>query len=508
MCFTMRTGVCSPPRMRRPAHIPRSTCRRPAAWCVALPLFLFLTALPGAPGAVAPAAARQAGAPGPSSSDTLTSPPVLANLSGKPGVVELRLTAAPARLELVPGKPTDAFAFNGTVPGPTIELREGDSVIIHFRNELPEPTTVHWHGLHLPAGADGSPLHPVPPGGSQDYVFNVGPGTAGTYWYHPHPDRTTTEQVAKGLFGALIIRAAHDPLAGIPDRLLILSDNRFRPDGSVDMPEPTSLAAQYDAENGREGNVLLVNGRAMPTLSIRRGELQRWRIINASAARVYRLAIPGEKLIHVGSDSGLFEHPREVDDLLLANSERVEVLVRGTGEPGRRTVLQSLPYDRYDPHTRPPDWNQPRDLLELRTSSDPPVSGLSVPATLRAIPAIDTTEIAERRVIVFSQGLINGKAMDMHRVDISARLDTTEIWQIENVVGMDHPFHLHGFRFQVLDRDGVPEPYVSWKDSVNVPKHGVVRIVVRFEDYAGKWMFHCHILDHEDMGMMGILEVR
>ena len=103
--------------------------------------------------------------------------------------------------------------------------------------------------------------------------------------------------------------------------------------------------------------------------------------------------------------------------------------------------------------------------------------------------------------------MINNKLMDMKRVDIRARLNTTEIWQIENVVGMDHPFHLHGFQFQVLDRDGVPEPYLSWKDSVNVPKHSKVRIAVRFENFPGKWMYHCHILDHEDMGMMGILEV-
>jgi len=124
------------------------------------------------------------------------------------------------------------------------------------------------------------------------------------------------------------------------------------------------------------------------------------------------------------------------------------------------------------------------------------------------VPPIDTKLVAARRVIVFSQGLINGKPMDMKRVDVSARLNTTEIWQIENVVGMDHPFHLHGFRFQVIDREGVPEPYLSWKDSVNVPKHSKVRVAVRFEDFPGKWMFHCHILDHEDMGMMGILLVR
>jgi FtsP/CotA-like multicopper oxidase with cupredoxin domain len=473
-----------------------------------LPFFVSLIAIPGGPGKVTAAAERHASAPTRSSSDALTYPPVLENLSSKPGVVELNLTAAPTRLELVPDKPTEAFAYNGTVPGPTIDLHEGDSVVIHFHNKLPERTTVHWHGLHLPAGADGSPMNPVLPGGTFDYVFKVGMGTAGTYWYHPHPDRTTTEQVAKGLYGALIIRPAHDPLEGIPERLMILSDNRFRPDGSVDLPDPKSLAAQIDEENGYEGNVLLVNGRATPTLSIRRGELQRWRIVNASAARVYRLAIPGQKLIHVGSDGGLFEKPREVDDLLLANSERVEILVRGTGEPGSHTVFQTLPYDRYDPHTRPADWNQPRDLLELRTSADPPVTGMTVPATMRPIPAIDVTHVAATRDIVFSQGMINNKTMDMNRVDISVRLGTTEIWEIENVVGMDHPFHLHGFHFQVLDRDSVKEPYLSWKDTVNVPKHGVVRIAVTFDDYAGKWMFHCHILNHEDMGMMGILEVR
>ena len=471
-------------------------------------LFLALMALPGSPREAAGTAPFQAGAP--AAAETFTSPPILRNTSEKPGVVELDLTAAPSRLELVPGKPTTAWAYNGTVPGPTIELREGDTVTIHFHNKLAQTTTVHWHGLHIPAGADGSPLNPVMPGGNQDYTFKVPLGSAGTYWYHPHPDMTTTAQVAKGLYGALTVlpaRPAEDPLAGIRDRLLILADNRFQPDGSVDLPDHMSPAGHIDAENGREGNVLLINGQTMPTIEIRPGELQRWRIINAAAARIYRLAIPGQKLLHVGSDGGLFATPREVDDLMIANSERVEVLVRG-GAPGSRAVLQTLPYDRYDPHTRPADWNQPRDLLELRTSTDAPQPAMTVPTTLRVVQAVDTKQVAARRALVFSQGMINGKKMDMRRVDVSARLGTTEIWQIENVVAMDHPFHLHGFRFQVLDRDGVPEPFVSWKDSVNVPKHSRVRIAVRFEDFAGKWMFHCHILDHEDMGMMGILLLR
>ena len=354
-------------RNMRPVDVLKPGWVQALPWRFALPFFLALLVLPGAPVGVVGTAAFQTGTSAPPSAETLTSPPVLRNVSEKPGVVELDLTAAPSRLELVAGKPTTAWAYNGTVPGPTIELREGDSVTIHFHNKLAQTTTVHWHGLHIPAGADGSPLNPVLPGRSQDYIFKVPLGTAGTFWYHPHPDMTTTEQVAKGLYGALIVRPARpadDPLAGIRDRLLILSDNRFQPDGSVDFPEHMSPAAQVDAENGREGNVLLVNGQPMPTLSIRPGELQRWRIINSSAARIYRLAIPGRKLLHVGSDGGLFATPREVDDLLIANSERVEILVRGS-EPGSRAVLQTLPYDRYDPHTRPADWIQPHDLLEL-----------------------------------------------------------------------------------------------------------------------------------------------
>jgi Putative multicopper oxidases len=160
------------------------------------------------------------------------------------------------------------------------------------------------------------------------------------------------------------------------------------------------------------------------------------------------------------------------------------------------------------PQTRPSDWDTPLDLLSVQYSTAPPVIAPAIPATLRRIKALDPAKSRATRVLVLSQGLINGKMMDMNRVDVSARLGDTEIWQLENVVGMDHPFHLHGFQFQVLDRNGVPEKQRRWKDTVNVPKHESVRIIVRYDDNPGKWMFHCHILDHEDHGMMGILEVK
>lgn len=421
--------------------------------------------------------------------------------------VRQTLTAQAVRL-MVNGRMTEMLGYNGQVPGPTLELREGDSVIVRFTNALDEPTSIHWHGLHLPFLADGSPFHPVPPGGEYVYTFVVPPGSAGTYWYHPHPHHRTGTQIARGLYGALIVRSADDPLRDFPEQLLVLSDNRFRPDGAVDLAEPNTPQAAIDFENGREGDVIFVNGEVTPTLTIRPGEIQRWRIINASAARVYRLALGGHDLLHVGTDGGLFETPVSVRELLLANGERVEVLVRGTAGANARASLQALPYDRYVPQTRPLRWNETRDVLTLAYTSEAPIMPKTVPARLRAVPALDTADATATRTIVLSQGMINGQLMDMDRVDISAPLDATEIWEIENIVGMDHPFHLHGFQFQVLSRNGVPESFRSWKDVVNVPKHGSVRFIVRYTDYPGKWMFHCHILDHEDHGMMGILEVR
>ena len=439
----------------------------------------------------------------------LTPPPVLKNTSSTPGTVEVSITAAATRLSLKPGVTSEVFAYNGTSPGPTLEVNEGDKVIIHIRNDLPVPTTVHWHGIHLPADQDGSPFHPVPAGGSRDYVFTPQRGSAGTYWYHPHVHHSTGYQIAKGLYGAIVVRAADDPVPkSITERLLILADNRFLPDGSIDLPDKQSMPGRIDEENGREGDVLFVNGQVLPTIAIKPGEVQRWRIVNASAARVYRLAIPGQTFLHVGSDGGLFEKPIEVNELVLANSERVEILVKGTGEPGTRKPLLALPYDRYVPQTRPKDWTRPRDLLTLAVGREGPAAPVTIPATLRSIPPLDTTRATTRRTVTFTQGMINNKHFDMSRVDFTTRLGATEIWTVENLVGMDHPFHLHGFRFQVIERGGKPEPYRSWKDAVNVRRQETVRLIVRFDDFPGKWMFHCHILNHEDQGMMGILEVK
>ena len=438
----------------------------------------------------------------------LTHPPVLKNASTVAGTVEVSITAAATRLSLQSGKTTEVFAYNGTFPGPTLEVNEGDRVIVHFRNDLAEPTTVHWHGIHLPVGQDGSPFDPVPAGGRRDYTFTIPRGSAGTYWYHPHLHHRTGYQVAKGLVGAIIVRDPADPLPKtLTERLLILTDQRFSADGSIDLPAPHSPEGRVDEENGREGDVLFVNGQVLPTIPIKLGEVQRWRVINASAARVYRLAIPGQTFTHVGTDGGLFEKPVELTELILANSERAEILVRGGGAPGTRTTLQALGYNRYIPQTRPKNWEEPRSLASISLGRER-VATAVIPTTLRRIPALDTAAATARRTVTFSQGMINNRHFDMSRVDFTARLGATEIWTVENLVGMDHPFHLHGFQFQVIERGGKPEPYRSWKDAVNVPKQQTVKFIVRYDDFPGKWMFHCHILNHEDQGMMGILEVK
>jgi bilirubin oxidase len=220
------------------------------------------------------------------------------------------------------------------------------------------------------------------------------------------------------------------------------------------------------------------------------------------------LAIPNQTFLHVGSDGGLFAKPVELGEIIVANAERVELLVRGSGKPGSRTALQSLPYDRYVPQTRPKDWNRTRDLLAIQVTRDAPLTPVTIPTTLREVTPLDTSRVAARRVVSFGQGMINNRHFDFARVDFTAKLGTTEIWKVENLVGMDHPFHMHGFQFQVFERNGKPEPFTSWKDVINVRRQETVRLVVRFDDFPGKWMFHCHILNHEDQGMMGILEVK
>lgn len=479
----------------------RHARRRAWSAAVLLSFFLALSAVIGASGPGGGEGSGRAAEAAPLG-QPLAAPPVLQNRSARSGVVEVNLVAEPTRLSLVPGHTHTFLAYNGRIPGPTLEAYEGDQVIVRFHNKLREATTIHWHGLSVPVEADGNPMDPVLPGKRYDYVFTLARGSAGTYWYHPHPHGRAGWQVSRGLFGALIVRDREDPLAHLPEQLLVVTDARLTSYGAFIFPTPNN------DEQGWEGNTIFVNGLRQPVLTLRPGEVQRWRVINASVARYYRLSLPGHTFLHVGSDGGLFERAVPLEEVLLAPAERVELLVRGEGAPGSRVVLRSLPYDRYLPYLRPVGWDRPLDVLTVQYPEEAPVTPPDLPAVLRPVPALDPATATVTRPIIFHHALINGRRFNHHRVDIVARLGDTEIWEIENRDAMDHPFHLHGFSFQVLDRNGVPEPFCSWKDTVNVPRGQSLRIIVRFHSYPGRRMFHCHIMDHEDYGMMGMLEVR
>ena len=457
--------------------------------------------------------------------DRFSDPVIAKNLSSKPRTVEIDLEASTTRLKILNNKSTEVFAYNSTIPGPTIEAYEGDHLIIHFKNNLQEPTTVHWHGLHIPSDQDGNPMSPVLSGQKRDYIFDIPFGTAGTYWYHPHTEGLTASQVAKGLYGGFVVRSASDPIpSSIKENIILLSDNRFDVNGEIE------ANTKLDQMNGREGNIIFVNGQTQPELIVISGEVRRLRIINASSARYYLLNIPKHNLILIGTDGGLIESPVVQKEILLAPGERIEVLVRFNGKPDDKTDLRSLSYDRGIMAEAPASMggmtsmptNQEMKMTQTTTKAitllrfqyarTAVVSSGAIPSSFRQIPAT-SIQGAEKRSFTFSENMesldfrINGKKYDSTRVDTRTKLGKTEIWSIANQGDMDHPFHLHGFSFQVLDRNGIPEPFRAWKDTVNIIKNQTVSFVVRFEDFPGKRMYHCHILDHEQLGMMGILQV-
>ena len=438
----------------------------------------------------------------------------LANTSTTPNVFAGTLVARRANKVMLPGTSTEFWTYNSSVPGPLIEVYEGDTVRIRLENQLSQETTVHWHGLPVPPDQDGNPMDPVAPGATRLYEFTLPVGSAGTYWYHPHPHEFTAEQVFRGMAGLFIVRSRTDPVpSAIEERLLVVSDLRLAADGTI----PPNSA--MDWQNGREGNYLLVNGQHQSMLSIDPGQSQRWRILNATNARYLRLALTGHTLTLIGTDGGLLDAPLPgLDEILLAPAERVEFVVTAGLSSPASAVLQSLPYDRggmgmmgFSNTTIP--------LLTL-SHSTATRAAVALPSMLRPLTDLGLPTTSKR--LVFSSGmgmgmgggmmsfLIDGKSFDPTRVDLRSRRDEIEQWTIENRSSMDHPFHLHGTQFQVVSRTRrgvtIAEPFVAWRDTVNVAAFETVTFKV-VQRHLGKRMYHCHILEHESRGMMGVLEV-
>jgi len=453
------------------------------------------------PVALAPVSALPAGAP-------LVSLQKLANTSSTPGTFRATLTAAPVTLPLIAAGPTELWAYNASLPGPLIEVFEGDAVEITFVNNLPQPSTIHWHGLPVPSEQDGNPQDAVAPGARRAYTFTLPPGSAGTYWYHPHPHGMTAEQVYRGLAGTFIVRAKDDPFAAVPERLLACSDLKLADDGSI---APSDANDEMD---GREGQFALVNGQRQPVLRFDASGRERWRIWNANSARYLRLSLPGATLTLVGTDGGLLEQPVPgLTELLLAPAQRAEVIVDAPTKAGRVALVAGV-YARGKMGDARPD--QPITLLQVDFAAPPAQPLTALPAKLRAIADLGAPQATKR--VVFSEKmsmaggvhsmkfLVNRKQFDMARMDFTSRAGEVELWEIVNESDMDHPFHIHGTQFQVTESEMegkvTPAPYRAWRDIVNLKSGETVRIKL-MQQFTGPRMFHCHILEHENAGMMG-----
>jgi suppressor of ftsI len=441
---------------------------------------------------------------------TFKAPTPLTNTSSSAGTFAATLTAKPASAQIAVGTATTVWAFNGTSPGPMIDVKEGDTVSIVFSNQLAQASTIHWHGLPVPASQDGNPMDTVPAGGSRTYTFTLPMGSAGTYWFHPHPHETSHQQVYMGLAGCFIVRPAVDPLAGMTERIMMVTDLR------LDANNQIAANTMMDDMNGREGDQLMVNGVKQPVIAVQPGATERWRIVNATNARYLRLSLQGHALSVVGHDGGLVEQAHVVTEMLLAPAQRVELVVQTSTSAGQSYTFQALAYNRgtMGMAATPVDIN----LLTLSTTLSGVAAAFPIPTTLRVIPPMASPVRTQTIVLKETMGmgmsnqfLINNQVFDPARVDLITNLNDTEDWTIENLGDMDHPFHIHGTQFQLVSstRAGtVSAPgYRAWIDVINVRSKETVRIRIQ-QTMLGKRMFHCHILEHEDQGMMGVLDVR
>jgi FtsP/CotA-like multicopper oxidase with cupredoxin domain len=434
-------------------------------------------------------------------------------LAAQPHTVEFNLDAKVSRVTIEPGHDVEAWTYNGDIPGPVIRANVGDRLIVHFSNHLPLPTTVHWHGVRVPFAMDGVPGHSqpeVPPGGTFTYDFIL--PDAGLFWYHPHV--MSALQTGNGLYGAILVEDPSERVDVADEKVLVLSDLALEDDGSLMSPAGAGVAAKVF---GLEGNHLLVNGREHPKLTAHAGVQERWRIVNAAKSRYFELQMGAFNdvmpFMIIGGDGGLQEFPTEHDTLVVAPGERMDAIIQPRGKPGTEINVMALVYDRgYGS-----GYDGPHDLFTVALVDRPPDSIPVRIATHRSIEPlnpvgatdvqIDVTlvQVSEKNIEYRINNIPSEKPQN-----ILARLGETQIWTIKNETQWSHPFHLHGFFFQVLDDKGEPVRPIAWKDTVDVPYQKTLRIIVRYDDrpgVEGLWMFHCHILDHAEGGLMGMVEI-
>ena len=425
------------------------------------------------------------------------------DINPDPNILEINLEAKITDMEIIPGKVTPVWTYGGSLPGPLIKAKIGDRVIINFKNSLPDPTSIHWHGLRLSNNMDGVPgvtQDPVAPGESFRYDFLL--KDAGTFWYHPHIN--SAAQVGWGMYGPLVVEDPQDPEAFGDDLVLMFTDMSLDEEGQF---RPTDSGGSFSDLFGREGEVLLVNGKVMPTLKVRQGKQQRWRVINGARTRYYTLRYQDEPMVKLGGDNGLAERSQIVSQIVLVPGERADLVFTPRDDPGTKGIYNWYPTERGYGST----FNRfPEELMAIETVNEAGVIPEQIPEFLREIEPLDISNAEELlldlTIVLTPEGEaemgVNG--VPYWKVEpIEAKVGDTHLWRVRNDTDFAHPFHLHGYFFQVLGDSVITE----WKDTVDIPVGTEKLLAVKFDERPGVWMYHCHILDHVEVGMMGQLKI-
>jgi len=416
-------------------------------------------------------------------------------------IVEYSLTASEFNWEIKPGKNITAWGFNNQVPGPVLRAKKGDLLVVRVQNNLPEPTMVHWHGIRLPATMDGTGevQNPILPGESFEYRFIV--PDAGTFWYHSHQNETV--QMEKGMYGGIVIEEDTDPVVD-NERVLVIYDMKLTSNNEFKQHGP--VGRWIERHDGREGSTNLVNGKEALTLNMHAGQTERWRIVNAASARYFKLSLDGKPFKLIATDGGLLEYARTETELLITPGERFDIVV-GPFEEGEVFSINSLPYNRVTMLKAKQQKYATVHVIERKESI------AALPERLTEIKLLAPQDAEVNRKVKLSVDLSLKHVIDfrvnneMHGMDKPVMVGDLQVWEVSNSSLMDHPFHLHGFFFQVLEENGKAPEYKAWKDTYNLKPRTKIKIAWMPDNRPGKWMYHCHIIEHHAAGMMANFEV-
>ncbi len=408
-----------------------------------------------------------------------------------------------ANVEIWPGTTTNVLTLNGSYPGPTVKLKRGDTFSVEFKNQLSEESTIHWHGLLVPELMDGQPKDAIPPGGSYVYSFPV-IQRSGTFFYHSHAHHLTAKQVYLGHAGFIIIEDEDD--YGLPkgefDIPLLIQDRH-----SVYQPNITYAPTNMDIMRGYLGDIPLINGTPDAYLDVSK-TLYRFRIVNGSNARIYNLGFSDNSDFWIiGTDGGLKDEAVKVNSVFISPGERLEILMDFSGY----TVGDSVFFESKAFNGTATQGEQ-MNLLKINITGNQS-SGAAVPQNLPAIDYYDINAKTGSRTFTLSQGMmsqngihrINGLSYQLNRIDEEIPFGKLEEWTFVNNTMNYHPMHVHGVLFQVFSRNGNTNLHPKdkgWKDTVLVNPNETVKVLVKFTDYPGIYLLHCHNLEHEDNGMM------